>query len=99
MRTITLARSLGFLVLLLAAAHVPGARAQSGKLTGIVTDAQTGQPIEGVSVFLLGTGRGAITGANGRYFILSVPPGDYTLTIESKWPEGGVAHAVLLAVR
>lgn len=55
------------------------ARAQTGKLSGVVTDAQTGQPIEGVQVRVLGTGFGALTQANGRYFIISVPSGTYTV--------------------
>lgn len=56
------------------------AQAQTGKISGVVTDAQTGQPIEGVQVRVLGTGYGAITQANGRYFIVSVPPGTYTVS-------------------
>ena len=55
------------------------ARAQTGKISGTVTDAQSGQPIEGVQVRVAGTGYGAMTQANGRYFIISVPPGSYTL--------------------
>jgi outer membrane receptor protein involved in Fe transport len=53
--------------------------AQTGKLSGVVTDAQSGQPVEGVQVRVLGTGYGALTQANGRYFIISVPPGTYTV--------------------
>ena len=56
------------------------ATAQTGKITGVVTDAGTGQPIEGAQVFIQGTGLGAVTQPNGRFFILSVPPGNYTVT-------------------
>ena len=42
------------------------ARAQTGKISGVVTDAGTGQPIEGVQVRVVGTGYGAITQPNGR---------------------------------
>ena len=56
------------------------AEAQTGKITGVVTDSATGQPIEGVQLVLSRTGYGAMTNASGRYFILSVPPGTYTLT-------------------
>ena len=56
------------------------AQAQTGKISGVVTDAQTGQPLEGVQVRVLGTGYGAITQPNGRYFIISVPPGTYTVS-------------------
>ena len=55
------------------------AQAQTGRISGVVTDAQTGQPLEGVQVRVQGTGYGAITQGNGRYFILSVPPGTYTV--------------------
>ena len=80
MRVFRLARTLAVLATLLAAAGVRTADAQTGKLSGVVTDAATGQPIEGVQVALVGTGRGAVTGPNGRYFVLTVPPGDYVVT-------------------
>lgn len=55
------------------------AEAQTGKISGLVTDAATGNPIEGAQVVVQGTGYGAVSNANGRYFIISVPPGTYTL--------------------
>lgn len=55
------------------------ARAQAGKLTGVVTDVQSGQPIEGAQILLQGTGIGVLTDHNGRYFILNVPAGTYTV--------------------
>ncbi|MBC7789181.1 MAG: TonB-dependent receptor, partial [Anaerolineae bacterium] len=53
--------------------------AQTGKISGVATDASTGQPVEGVQISLRGTGYGAITQANGRYFLISVPPGTYSV--------------------
>jgi hypothetical protein len=53
--------------------------AQTGSLTGIVTDKETGQPIEGASVLVQGTQLGALTTANGRYTILGIPPGSYNV--------------------
>ncbi len=64
------------LVFLLAAGRL---EAQTGKVTGVVTDAATGQPIEGAQVLLQGTGYGQVSGTNGRFFILGVPPGTYTV--------------------
>ncbi|MHB1097314.1 MAG: TonB-dependent receptor [Gemmatimonadaceae bacterium] len=55
------------------------AEAQTGKVTGVVTDAATGQPIEGAQVLLQGTGYGQVSAANGRFFILGVPPNTYTV--------------------
>lgn len=70
---------LAFVVGLVALALPAVAKAQTGKITGVVTDAGTGQPIEGAQVFIQGTGLGAITQSNGRFFIISVPPGTYTV--------------------
>jgi outer membrane receptor protein involved in Fe transport len=55
------------------------ARAQTGKLTGLVTDGQSGQPLDGVQIQIRGTGIGVLTDENGRYFILNVPVGTFTL--------------------
>jgi outer membrane receptor protein involved in Fe transport len=46
-------------------------------------DASTKEPLAGVSIRLDGTGLGAITQANGRYFLINVPAGTYSVTIES----------------
>jgi len=51
----------------------------TGKIAGIVTDAQTGDPLPGVNVILEGTTMGAATDAEGYYVILNVPPGTYTV--------------------
>ncbi len=58
------------------------ASAQSGKITGIVTDQQTGEPLAGAQVFLEGTGLGQLTNDDGRYFLVNVEPGDYTLVAQ-----------------
>ena len=50
--------------------------AQSGKLTGVVTD-DTGETLIGATVQLEGTSLGSATGANGSYIVLRVPPGTY----------------------
>ena len=50
-----------------------------GKITGIVTDAENGQPLAGANIIVEGTTMGAAAGINGYYVILNVPPGTYTL--------------------
>ena len=54
-------------------------QAQRGKIRGAVTDARTREPLVGVNVLIEGTRLGGATDAEGEYFILSVPPGRYTL--------------------
>jgi outer membrane receptor protein involved in Fe transport len=69
----------GLAAFVLFAVAAPTAEAQTGKLTGNVTDAQSGVPLEGAQLILQGTGITALTGSNGRYFLVNVPPGTYTL--------------------
>ena len=75
MRLNSAAGIVSFVALLLAC--VP-ASAQTGKITGIVVD-EAGVPMIGVNVVIDGTTRGASTDTDGRYFILNVEPGTYSL--------------------
>src|SRR5690606_14616440 len=68
--------------LALVALGVLPAGAQTGKLTGLVTDAATGEPLSGVQITVEGTGRSVLTQENGRYFLINVPPGVYTVTAQ-----------------
>lgn len=60
-------------------APITVAQAQTGKLTGVVVDAETGKPIEGVAVVVQGTTLGNTTNASGRFFIIQVSPGSYSV--------------------
>ncbi len=60
-------------------APITVAQAQTGKLTGVVTDAETGKPVEGAAVVVQGTTLGSTTNAAGKYFIIQVPPGTYSV--------------------
>jgi len=51
----------------------------TGKIAGKVVDAKTGESIPGVNVFLENTVMGAATDIDGNYFIIGIPPGEYTL--------------------
>lgn len=53
--------------------------ATSGKVTGRVTNQETGEPLPGVNVFLEETSQGAAADLNGEYVILNIQPGTYTL--------------------
>jgi outer membrane receptor protein involved in Fe transport len=51
----------------------------TGKIAGKVTDKESGEPLPGVNVIIVGTTTGAATNINGEFFIVNVPPGTYTL--------------------
>ena len=53
--------------------------AQTGKIAGQITEASTGESLPGVNVSITGTTQGAITDADGYYFIVNVRPGSYDL--------------------
>ena len=74
-------RSLSTAVLLLLLALPIAASAQNtGKLSGRVTDAETGDPLIGANVFLADIQRGAATDIDGNYTILGIPVGAYAVT-------------------
>jgi hypothetical protein len=54
------------------------AQQTTGKLEGTVTD-QAGAPVANAQVLLVGTSFGALTNAQGYYFLNNVPVGTYTL--------------------
>ena len=51
----------------------------TGTITGRVLDADTQQPVADVSVFVEGTRRGAVSGADGSFTIGGVPSGSQTV--------------------
>ncbi len=53
--------------------------AQTGKISGRVTDGSTGEPLPFVNVIILGTNQGAATDIDGYYSILGVRPGTYSV--------------------
>ncbi|MFH2034899.1 MAG: TonB-dependent receptor [Candidatus Zixiibacteriota bacterium] len=55
----------------------------TGKIKGVVIDKATKEPIPGASVSLVGTTQGAMTDPDGKFLIMLVPPGSYTLKISS----------------
>lgn len=57
------------------------ALAQSGKISGVVRDATTNDPLPGVNVVIVGTTQGGVTDLDGFYFVNNVRPGTYTLQV------------------
>jgi len=52
-----------------------------GKITGTITDAESGDPIVGASVLLIGTSHGALTDMDGKFVITNVTPRTYTIKV------------------
>jgi hypothetical protein len=71
------------LVLLLAAVTSPLALAANGKIVGVVRDATTKDVVPGANVLVVGTTLGGAADKEGRYYILNVPPGTYSLQVSA----------------
>ncbi len=78
-------RLLSFLILAGCLAILPLSlfAASTGQVKGVLTDKDTGEPIFGASVFVVGTTSGANTDFDGKYLIKRLDPGKYTLRISS----------------
>ncbi len=51
----------------------------TGKISGRVIDAETKEPLYGVNVVLVGTNYGAATDMDGEFYMINLPPGQYTI--------------------
>ena len=51
----------------------------TGKISGVVTDKETGQPIPGAAITIEGTTIGALSDDQGQFVLLNIPVGTYTL--------------------
>ena len=74
-----------------------GSAATTAKVSGIVTDQSAGGPLAGASVALVGTALTATTDALGRYILIDVAPGSYTLNVSKSGYVTSAAAAVLQA--
>ncbi len=64
-------------VLLLLAMPFTALGQNTGKITGTVIDADSGTPLPGANVLLMGTQLGTATNVDGEYTIIGVPVGSY----------------------
>jgi len=60
----------------------PVAAQQTGTVTGAVTDAMSNAGVQSVQVYLVDSGLGTLSNSSGRFLILNVPAGSYTLRAE-----------------
>ncbi len=57
------------------------ASAQTGKLSGTITDASSGEPLPGATASLDGTQLGASADEDGRYNVIGITPGTYQVRV------------------
>lgn len=74
---------LRYLSILFLSLLVSGSAFAQSTITGKVTDAQTGEPIIGANILVMGTTQGAATDLNGEYEIEDVDPGTYNLRVSN----------------
>ncbi|MGH7601634.1 MAG: carboxypeptidase-like regulatory domain-containing protein, partial [bacterium] len=53
----------------------------TGKIAGVITDAETGAPLLGANVLVTQTLLGAITDVDGRFVVRQVPPGVHLVRV------------------
>jgi outer membrane receptor protein involved in Fe transport len=66
-------------IILISVLLIVNLSASTGKLSGIVKDQSTGEPLIGVNILINGTFLGGSTDEDGYYVILNVPAGKYTV--------------------
>lgn len=67
--------------LALVALSASAAQAQEGAITGVVTNAQTLEPVNGAQVFIPDTDLGTLTDREGRYRLAPVPAGTHQIEV------------------
>lgn len=70
------------LAVLASLAFTAAAAAQTGTVTGQVTDAASGRPLESAQVYIEGTALGTLTNSSGRYLFVNAPAGEHTVIAE-----------------
>ena len=55
--------------------------AQTGSISGTITDQEGGDPLIGANIIIDGTNMGAATDVEGSYQITNVPPGEHVLKV------------------
>jgi len=66
----------------------------TGKIAGMVVDADTGEPLFAVNLVIEGTGMGGITNLEGLYHVVNIPPGTYSVKASMMGYQGVVKDGV-----
>lgn len=74
-----MSKNIGYAALVLIALLQFGFSGTTGKISGKIVDSTTGNPIIGANIYLQNTDYGAVSDAEGSYFIINIPPGTYDI--------------------
>ncbi|MCK5738532.1 TonB-dependent receptor [bacterium] len=72
--------------------------ATTGKISGVVRDAGTNEPLPGVNIVVEGTMMGASTSLDGTYYIINIPPGVFRLKATMMGYQSTIKTDVLVKV-
>ena len=70
-----------YIILLLLMVHLLTA-GTTGKLTGLISDKDSGEALIGCNVIVADTDLGTASNESGEYFILNIHPGVYTIIFD-----------------
>ena len=70
-----------FQVVAFATLMLSAAFAQYGTISGTVVDRETGETLIGANVIIMGTSLGAATGLDGKFIIVNLPAGSYSVMV------------------
>ena len=70
----------------------------TGKISGQITDKETGEPIVGANIIIEGTYLGASADLDGYYSISNIPPGEYRVIISAVGYQKIIVEKVLVKI-
>ena len=70
----------------------------TGKVTGLITDKETGKPLIGCNIIIMDADLGTASNENGEYFILNIPPGKYSIKFSMIGYESYVIEQVKISI-
>lgn len=85
-------------LIMLIAWAIGGYSQTTGKLSGKVYDADTGEALPGANVILMNTSMGAATDLEGDYYIINISPGTYDINVSMMGYTTAVFRNVIVSV-
>jgi len=70
----------------------------TGKITGVIIDEQSKEPLPGANVMIENSSMGAATDHQGQFIIINVPPGNYNLKVSMMGYQSVVIEAVRVRI-